>query len=521
MNKISLLIISLLISVYAGTPNGISITNKIVPTDSADVFPTHNDLWGQGGFREVLNTTVRDAIPSARRTTGMLVYCTADSTTYQLRGDTTNASWQIYKLGKAMPDSSVISQHSVQSDTALHIDNRYLSIHGTADTSIKAQRSVFADSGTNSHKADTSIKSQRSVFADSSKNTYKSDTSIVCQRSVFADSTPKSQHAIQATKADSATVVSNLFKTPTSTRADSAVKSHIADTVLHAKDTIRACYKADTSRFSAYATKTDSARASHISDTALHSKDTVRASGKSDTVLKYINLYLGLHGTADTTPKAQHAIISTRSDSATVVSNLFKIPTATLADSAKGAHHLNGGICNADTVNCHGVVVQKNGLVGIGTTAPINKLDVRASSGACIVHAENTDVSAFTGFTANSTGTGGAGAAYLGLTNSSGDVGLVYLANSASGSAYYATPRVLVIGASTGVPIYINTNGTASHGLSIATTGYVGVGTTAPTSKLQVVGLPTYATNALAIAGGLTVGAFYILTGTNALQVVQ
>jgi len=45
--------------------------------------------------------------------------------------------------------------------------------------------------------------------------------------------------------------------------------------------------------------------------------------------------------------------------------------------------------------------------------------------------------------------------------------------------------------------------------LSLRPEGNVGIGTTAPTSKLQVVGLVDYATNALAIAGGLTVGAFY------------
>lgn len=39
--------------------------------------------------------------------------------------------------------------------------------------------------------------------------------------------------------------------------------------------------------------------------------------------------------------------------------------------------------------------------------------------------------------------------------------------------------------------------------------GSVGIGTTTPTSKLQVVGLPTYANNAAAITGGLTAGAFY------------
>jgi len=43
--------------------------------------------------------------------------------------------------------------------------------------------------------------------------------------------------------------------------------------------------------------------------------------------------------------------------------------------------------------------------------------------------------------------------------------------------------------------------------------GYFGIGTVAPTSKLQVVGLATYADNAAAITGGLTAGAFYIRTG--------
>ena len=43
--------------------------------------------------------------------------------------------------------------------------------------------------------------------------------------------------------------------------------------------------------------------------------------------------------------------------------------------------------------------------------------------------------------------------------------------------------------------------------------GNVGIGTTSPTSALQVVGLPVYANNAAAITGGLTAGAFYRTSG--------
>jgi len=59
---------------------------------------------------------------------------------------------------------------------------------------------------------------------------------------------------------------------------------------------------------------------------------------------------------------------------------------------------------------------------------------------------------------------------------------------------------------------------TRAERLVVKSDGKVGIGTNAPTSQLQVVGLPTYADNAAAIIGGLTVGAFY-RTATGVLMV--
>jgi len=50
--------------------------------------------------------------------------------------------------------------------------------------------------------------------------------------------------------------------------------------------------------------------------------------------------------------------------------------------------------------------------------------------------------------------------------------------------------------------------------MTLVREGNVGIGTTSPTSKLQVNGLSSYSDNAAAISGGLTVGAFYHTSGT-------
>lgn len=73
---------------------GTRVTAPIVPTDSADVYPTHEARFGKGGWRAVANLAARNAIPADRRETGMQVYVEDQRRTFVLRGGVGNANWQ-------------------------------------------------------------------------------------------------------------------------------------------------------------------------------------------------------------------------------------------------------------------------------------------------------------------------------------------------------------------------------------------------------------------------------------------
>jgi len=89
-----------------------------------------------------------------------------------------------------------------------------------------------------------------------------------------------------------------------------------------------------------------------------------------------------------------------------------------------------------------------------------------------------------------------------------------------AGFVAYATENYTATGQGTNLTFVTTANGTTapSEKLFVMGDGKIGIGTNAPTSMLQVVGLPTYADNAAATAGGLTAGAFY-KTSTGVLMV--
>lgn len=77
----------------------IKVIGSLVPNGTADKYPTHSDTYGKGGFRGVANVAERDAITTARRSLGMLVYAVAENKFYQLKGGVENTNWTEVNIG--------------------------------------------------------------------------------------------------------------------------------------------------------------------------------------------------------------------------------------------------------------------------------------------------------------------------------------------------------------------------------------------------------------------------------------
>ena len=104
---------------------GTNIAAMVVPFDTADIYATHNDKYGRGGYRVCDTTTDRDAIPDLRRKAGMWVKCLDDGKVYELGAGLTNADWSIVVIGAGGGGSSAVS-NVLSSDTSVASDTSYI-----------------------------------------------------------------------------------------------------------------------------------------------------------------------------------------------------------------------------------------------------------------------------------------------------------------------------------------------------------------------------------------------------------
>lgn len=136
-----------------------------------------------------------------------------------------------------------------------------------------------------------------------------------------------------------------------------------------------------------------------------------------------------------------------------------------------------------------------NGNVSIGTVSNSRTLTVATTTNAVNIESANN----------TTTGTNYSISAYSFGVGATLNVGA--LLQAADATSNYGLRIFNVAASANNYAIYSDSSAQSYF------QGSVGIGTTAATSKLQVVGLLEYATNALAITGGLTVGAFYHTAG--------
>jgi hypothetical protein len=100
----------------------VRVTGYVAPSDSTDVYAAHDEEYGAGGYRSVIDLLSRDAITLPRRKEGMLVYVKSTGITYQLDGGIDNINWIEYK-----PNNTSTAEYPVQTNNI----GKYLQTDGT------------------------------------------------------------------------------------------------------------------------------------------------------------------------------------------------------------------------------------------------------------------------------------------------------------------------------------------------------------------------------------------------------
>jgi hypothetical protein len=169
-----------------------------------------------------------------------------------------------------------------------------------------------------------------------------------------------------------------------------------------------------------------------------------------------------------------------------------------------------------------GLSAPDNGFVGIGTATPARAIQIEGatiSSAAIYAHYTGTNAAGGGGLILSHNNASGAFPATgdrLGYVLFSGIDNVFAGGRSLNGAGItartegaWSSDGASNIAFPTGFAFETTAANSRTEKMRITGSGNVGIGTSTPTSKLQVVGLPVYANNLAAVNGGLSVGAFY------------
>lgn len=146
--------------------SGTNVAAGIVPYTDLDKYATHDALYGKGGFRSVDTISERDAIPTERKTKGMIVVVNADNKPYQWNGST----WiEWIPKGDVTVDQSlnVNSNNAVSNKAATTGINEAKTSAQTAQNTANAAISKTAidqEVGVDNSDSTTTVPSSKAVY---------------------------------------------------------------------------------------------------------------------------------------------------------------------------------------------------------------------------------------------------------------------------------------------------------------------------------------------------------------------
>lgn len=92
----------------ASIPGSVRVAGFMAPTDDTDTYAVHDEIYGRGGWRTVVDITARDAITADRRRIGMAVRVLdgdgeGNPKFFTLSGGITNSDWVEDQFGGGTP----------------------------------------------------------------------------------------------------------------------------------------------------------------------------------------------------------------------------------------------------------------------------------------------------------------------------------------------------------------------------------------------------------------------------------